>query len=117
MFACLGLLALGTTLPAADRKNEWDSVDRIVEPFLEGQAEQLPFSFRYGGVSSRECIGGWEQTKIIQEVDACRTKVSIKFLDPATGLEFGQRQSFIAIILQRSGCFGFAMVATNPHLC
>lgn len=87
MIACLGLLALGTTLPAADRKNEWDSVDRIVEPFLEGQAEQLPFSFRYGGVSSRDCIGGWEQTKSIQEVDARRTKVSIKFLDPATGLE------------------------------
>lgn len=87
MIACCALLASGATLSAADRGDDWDSVDRVVETFLEGWTEQLPFSFRYGGASSRDCIVGWKKTKSIQELDARRTRVSIKFLDPATGLE------------------------------
>jgi alpha-galactosidase len=87
MIAWFAALASGTTVTAADCRDRWDSVDRVVEPFLEGRIEKLPFYFRYGGARSRDCLSGWKQTKNIQEVDARRTRVSIEFIDAATGLE------------------------------
>ena len=81
------LLGSGLTSSAAETSERWDSVDRVVAPFLKGQTEQLPFSFRYGGRASGDLLPGWKRTVDVQEADDKRTKVSIKFLDSSTGLE------------------------------
>ncbi len=73
--------------PPAPLNAPWDSVDQAVQPFLKGLVEQLPFAFRYGGTSSRDLLTAWTRTIDITEVDAQRTKVSMKFTDPATQLE------------------------------
>ena len=65
----------------------WDSVDQVVQPFLQTQVAQLPFAFRYGGTNSRSFLANWTRTSNVTELDTRRTKVSIKFTDPATQLE------------------------------
>ena len=79
--------AASAPLIAAQPAEPWDSVDRAAQPFLGKQAANLPFTFRLGGTSSRELLANWKETTEVKEIDARRTKVTMKFTDPATQFE------------------------------
>ena len=49
--------------------------------------QEFPFSFKYGGVSSREFLHDWKLERNMKKLDAKRTQISIKLTDPKTGLE------------------------------
>lgn len=83
----IALLLTSASYALTKPAESWDSVDRAVQPFLEKQVESLPFSFRYGGTSSRDFLAGWKQIREAKEVDPQHTKVTMKFTDPATQLE------------------------------
>ena len=53
--------------------------------FLEGEP-QLPFSFLYQGHKSAELLAGWSRKTTLQELDGARTKHTLAFTDPKTGL-------------------------------
>lgn len=46
----------------------------------------LPFSFTYGGQSSRDLLSSWQVTRTGRELDQQRTQHEIKYSDPASGL-------------------------------
>ena len=87
MVAWIVWLAASTSLIAAQPAEAWDSVDQAVQPFLGKQVAKLPFTFRFGETSSRELLPKWKQTTEVKETDAQRTKVTMKFIDPATQFE------------------------------
>ncbi|MBM3999693.1 MAG: alpha-galactosidase [Planctomycetes bacterium] len=47
---------------------------------------RLPFSFRYGGKSSRELLARWRREETRETLDAARTRRSIVHTDPDSGL-------------------------------
>ncbi|MFA6716975.1 MAG: hypothetical protein WCS27_16465, partial [Victivallaceae bacterium] len=53
----------------------------------DGQAKNLPFSFVYGGRSSKEIIKCWECAENVENLDAVRKLHTFSFKDPLTGLE------------------------------
>jgi alpha-galactosidase len=56
-------------------------------PFLQPSAGGPPFSFVYGGHSSREFLAGWKLTDHSEALDPQRTRRTLTWTDPATGLE------------------------------
>lgn len=46
-----------------------------------------PFSFVYGGRSSREFLKDWARKQTIKKIDRCRTQYRVTYTDPETGLE------------------------------
>lgn len=58
--------------------------------WIEGhllQANALPFSFTYDGRPSAELLGRWQLQRQQRTVDEQRSEMTLRFSDPATGLE------------------------------
>lgn len=77
-----GLLGTGRLFAAGGHPE----VDRLVRRLREAPAEDLPFSFVFGGTSSRELLGGWRQTVSVDRLDSKTIYRSI-WQDSETGLE------------------------------
>ena len=87
IIAWIVTLALSASWGTEKPAETWESVDRVVQPFLEKQVDKLPFTFRLGGTSSRDVLAKWKPATEVKELDAQRRKVTMKFTDPATQLE------------------------------
>lgn len=65
---------------------EWNRPERWTSTFLGDRAGDLPFSFRYGGETSRNFLPQWKRSVQIKELDSRRKGVTLQFNDPTTGL-------------------------------
>ncbi len=52
-----------------------------------GAGDDVPFSFVYGGRSSREFLHGWTREDIDETVDATKRRRTVTWTDPGTSLE------------------------------
>ncbi len=55
-------------------------------PLLREMRPQIPFSFVYDGKPSSEFLGGWARTVTDKRIDATRTRRTVTYKDPKTGL-------------------------------
>jgi alpha-galactosidase len=84
--AALLLVTAAGTSHSAEPRRGWESIDRWTTPFLDSEAENLPFSFHYQGRNSRGFLSRWERSaEIVDEGD--KRRVSLKYVDPVTALE------------------------------
>jgi alpha-galactosidase len=67
-------------------QTEMEKVRQWIAANFEDQAA-LPFSFNYGGRSSRELLADWPITRTSRQFDAARVEHVISLTDPATKLE------------------------------
>ena len=63
------------------RKSDW------VKTHLEAAKPSLPFSFVYGGKASGDLLQAWPKVTETTRIDAVRTRLSMTWTDPASGLE------------------------------
>ena len=95
------------TLELSDTGNQtnWDQVDwaeaRVklengrtlwldelpIGPIPGAYSAEVPFSFRYGGQSSRTLFRSWELSRSTRKLDPERTEHTLIYTDPKTGLE------------------------------
>ncbi len=90
--ACLLACAfLAAACPAATSatptKAERADAHKWVNTHILGDAAAVPFSFTYGGQSSRELLATWKRAARAAKIDAARTTRTVTWTDPATGLE------------------------------
>ena len=67
-------------------QQEWNAPERWTSAFLGDRTEELPFSFRYDGETSRNFLPQWKRSVQIKELDGGRKGVTWQFSDPTTGL-------------------------------
>jgi alpha-galactosidase len=84
--AALLLVTAGGMSSAAESRPGWDSIEPWTAPFLDSLVESLPFSFRVEGQSSRDVLPRWKRSTAVEDTNDGR-RVSLKFVDPETGLE------------------------------
>lgn len=84
--AALLLVTAGGMGSAAESPPSWDAIEPWTAPFLDSRVERLPFSFRVEGRSSRDVLPRWKRSTAIEDTNDGR-RVSLKFVDPDTGLE------------------------------
>jgi alpha-galactosidase len=58
-----------------------------MQKVLPNKPSGLPFSFIYGGKSSRKIVKNWKFSKNSEKIDAVRNLHTMTFKDPETGLE------------------------------
>ena len=58
----------------------------LAERLLSTDPAGLPFSFVYGGRPSRELLKGWQRSEKSENVDPARTKRTVQYADPHSGL-------------------------------
>lgn len=87
------LAALGfgmNVIPAiAASKTEDQEIARrwVAAHFSETDTAQIPFSFIYGGKSSRELLPNWKLQKQEKTLDGGRKEITLTFAEPGPGLE------------------------------
>jgi hypothetical protein len=73
--------------PVAPTAEELALAKRFVaERLASVDRAALPFSFVYGGKPSSELLAAWRRSENIEKLDPARTKRTIEFTDPQTGL-------------------------------
>lgn len=77
----LFMLSLYPTFDEMSTAEEW------VTSNLGETASAMPFSFKYGDVFSHELMGKWKRIHTSEKLDEYRTKQTVTFTDPDTGLE------------------------------
>ena len=85
----LGILVQGGAVRPAEfvtpgemqRKSDW------IKAHLDTARPSLPFSFVYGGKESGDLIGAWPKVTETARIDAVRTRHTVTWTDPASGLE------------------------------
>lgn len=73
-------------LPAFASPQDWNAPERWTSAFLGDRVEELPFSFRYGGETSRNFLPQWKRSVEVKELDGRRKGVTWRFSDAKTGL-------------------------------
>jgi hypothetical protein len=77
-------------IPAiAASKTEDQEIARrwVAAHFSETDTAQIPFSFVYGGKSSRELLPNWKLQKQEKTLDGGRKEITLTFAEPGPGLE------------------------------
>ena len=91
VFSLLAALGLGmNVIPAiAASKTEDQEIARrwVAAHFSETDTAQIPFSFVYGGKSSRELLPNWKLQKQEKTLDGGRREITLMFAEPGPGLE------------------------------
>jgi alpha-galactosidase len=81
-------LAAATTLFAGTTEREESQVkDAWVKEHLAGSQSALPFSFTYDGQPSAPLLAEWPVRVADERLDAARTRRTLTWSDPKTGLE------------------------------
>ncbi|MFH1266875.1 MAG: hypothetical protein ABIK89_14190, partial [Planctomycetota bacterium] len=57
------------------------------ERLLSANPANVPFSFVYGGKPSAELLKAWQRSEAVEDLDPARTKRTIEYADPQTGLQ------------------------------
>ena len=65
---------------------EQSDLDLWMAAHFSGNHPVPPFSFTYQGVSSQDFLGTWQFQRISEELDAQRTRWTLTYTDPQTGL-------------------------------
>ena len=64
----------------------WNAPEIWTSAFQGDRTQDLPFSFRYGGETSRNFLAGWKRSIKVKELDGRRKGVTWQFSDPTSGL-------------------------------
>ena len=70
----------------SDGKEIWLGDMKITDATKVPYNKELPFSFIYGGQSSRELMKDWKLTRRTKKLDEFRTQHTMTYTDPKTGL-------------------------------
>ena len=86
-------MKMGSTVsPEQDQARAWVSAkfeSRSIEPGPPAQPYDSvpPFSFDYGGKPFAELVKGWKVERSSEKIDSNRTRRTVLYTDPGTGLE------------------------------
>jgi alpha-galactosidase len=69
------------------RPNEGQQREQWVKTHLLDPLAKMPFSFIYGDQSSEKLLGEWPKKVETKKLDASRTRHTLTWADPATGME------------------------------
>ena len=64
----------------------WNAPERWTSAFQGDRTQDLPFSFRYGGETSRNFLADWKRSIKVKKLDGRRKGVTWQFSDPTSGL-------------------------------
>jgi alpha-galactosidase len=59
----------------------------VAQRLLSADPANVPFSFVYGGRPSSELLQVWQRTESTEKLDPARTKRTVEYADPKTGLQ------------------------------
>ena len=85
-------LMLAVGFPSQPRQLEaaaaqaWNAPERWTSAFQGDRTQDLPFSFRYGGETSRNFLADWKRSIKVKKLDGRRKGVTWQFSDPTSGL-------------------------------
>ncbi len=86
LVGAIGLGVPSVSAGAAPNAAEMEQVRQWVAQHLLADSPRVPFSFAYGGGSSRDLLPKWQIARHEEKPDAVSTRYRIRFADPNTGL-------------------------------